>query len=968
MKRTVGLLTSWHHSYLPILIALLTGLVLPTSFPSHTLPAAASPLGNLPLSFEPNVGQTDASVRFMVHAPGTIFYFTPSEVVLDIASQAGQTKVLNDAASQQKPQSNVLRLQFINANSHPEIEGGASLPGKVNYLLGNDPSRWHTGVSTYEDVTYNSLYPGVDLNYASSNSQVKGTYTVAAGTDPCQIRWRYGGANGISVTSSGDLQVRLKAATPGANPVIVTERAPVAWQEIRNKHVPVPVQYVLAADGTVSFALGEYNPAYPLTIDPTIAYSTYLGGSGTDHGLGIAVDTYGSIYLSGYTNSTNFPLANPYMPSYRGGAYDGFVTKLNAEGNTLIYSTYLGGSGSDSIYTLALDTVGNTYLTGPTTSFNFPVVNPIQSTYNGQGDLFVTKMNATGSALLYSTYLGGSNIDESGNLALDTAGNVYVAGNTYSSNFPLVNPYQPTLRGIDDAFVAKINPSGSAMIYSTYFGGSAADAAYGIAVDTFGNAHLSGYTLSYDLPLMNPYQPTFAGVGDAFVAKFNPLGSALLYSSYLGGSDNDVGAGITVDADGNAYQTGFTYSANFPVRNAFQPAHGGDSDVFITKWNSTGSMPIYASYLGGNGDDKIGGPVLDSNGGVSLVGSTRSTNFPLVNPLQPALRGIQDAYITTIHPLGTSLTFSSYLGGSSLDISLGLVVDATDNLYLSGSTSSFDFPMRNPFQPTLGGAYDAFIVKLSPNSPTPTSTPTNTPTETPTSTPTNTPTNTPTSTLTSTPTSTDTPTYTPTSTLTYTATPTHTATNTSTPTPTPCAQGFTDVAPTDYFYEGVRYLYCNGVISGYADNTFRPYTNTTRGQMAKIVVLAFNLDIYTPPNPTFSDVPTDHSFYTYIETAAYNRIVSGYADSTFRPYTDVTRGQLSKIVVIAAQWPSVEPPVPTFSDVPPENPFYTFIETAVCYAIVGGYSDGTFRPGNNATRGQIAKIVHAAVLSQSSCR
>lgn len=956
MQIRVDLLRSRRHIYVPLLIILVAGFVLPISFPETSPPAAASSLGNLPLSFEPNVGQTDASVCFMVHAPGTIFYFTPSEVVLDIASQAGHNKgPLDNRASQRTPQSNTLRLQFIGANPHTQIEGGASLPGKVNYLIGNDPAKWHTDVSTYEGLTYNSLYPGVDLYYASSNGRLKGTYTVAVGTDPSLIRWRYSGANGISVTQSGDLQVRLDASTPGTSPVTVTEHAPVAWQEISNKRVPVPVQYTLAADDTVSFTLGSYNTAFPLIIDPTIAYSTYLGGSGTDHGIGVDVDEAGNVYMVGYTNSANFPLASPYQPIYQGGSYDGFVTKLNADGSALVYSTYLGGSSSDMAYTVSVDNIGNAYVTGPTQSSNFPVLNPIQPNYGGQGDLFVTKLNATGSALLYSTYLGGTSLDEVWNLAVDVAGNAYVTGNTYSTNFPLAYPYQPSLRGIDDAFVTKINPSGSAMIYSTYFGGTAADAGYGIAADAAGNAYLSGYTLSSNLPLMNPYQATFGGVGDAFITKFNPVGSALIYSSYLGGSGNDVAEGITVDVEGNAYQVGYTYSTNFPVQNPFQPANGGGQDAFITKWSITGAVLLYSSYLGGSGDDGVGYVVVDSNHKASFVGATRSTNFPLANPLQALLRGTQDAFITTVSPQGNALTFSSYFGGSGLDTAPGIAVDQMDNLYMAGSTTSFDFPTYQPIQPTLGGGYDGFIVKLSPDAPPATSTPTSTPTNTPTSTATSTPTNSPTST------STNTPTHTSTS------TPTHTVTNTSTPTSTPCVPDFTDVTPTDYFYEGVRYLYCNGVISGYADGTFRPYANTTRAQMAKIVVLAFGLGVYIPSNPTFTDVPADHPFYNYVETAAYNWIVSGYSDGTFRPYNDVTRGQLSKIVVIAAQWPSIEPPAPTFSDVPPENPFYTFIETAACHAIVGGYADGTFRPGNNATRGQIAKIVHAAVTSGSSC-
>jgi hypothetical protein len=492
---------------------------------------------------------------------------------------------------------------------------------------------------------------------------------------------------------------------------------------------------------------------------------------------------------------------------------------------------------------------------------------------------------------------------------------------------------------------------------------------------------------------MNPYQPNIMGGYDAYVTKLNATGSALIYSTFLGGSGNENGNGLAINADGEAYITGGTLSHNFPVMNPIQSYNAGVQDIYAAKFNASGNALIYSTYLGGNNNEGGAGITLGASGSAYLVGPTTSTNFPLADPIQSQYGGgPYDVFITKLNSSGSALTYSTYLGGSGYEYSVSIAVRG-DTAYLTGETQSVNFPIVDPYQPTYVGGADGFVAKIQDEylSPTPTATPTYTPTNTPTrtptatatrtstptstSTPTNTPTNTPTSTPTNTPTytptNTNTPTNTPTSTYTSTSTPTstptNTPTNTPTSTPTPCTITFTDVAPADYFYAGVSYLYCRQVVSGYADGTFRPYNNTTRAQIAKIIVLAYNLSIYTPETPTFTDVPRSDNFYFYIETAAHNNIVSGYSDRTFRPYNDVTRGQLTKIVVSAARWPLVSPISPSFRDVPLDNPFYGYIETAACHGIIGGYSDGTFRPGNSATRGQIAKIVYEAVQGGQSC-
>ena len=376
-------------------------------------------------------------------------------------------------------------------------------------------------------------------------------------------------------------------------------------------------------------------------IDPLLVYSTYLGGSGGDQGNSIAVDGSGNAYVTGVTDSTDFPTVNS-MQSTNGGDYDAFVTKLNPTGSALIYSTYLGGDGIDDGNGIAVDASGNAYVTGRTDSTNFPTTaSAFQPTIGGiYGNAFLAKLNATGSALVYSTYLGGSGDDSGNSIAVDTSGNAYVTGYTDSTNFPATaGAFQPTIGGMfDNGFVTKLNPTGSALVYSTYLGGSGDDSGQGIAVEASGNAYVTGSTDSTNFPATaGAFQPTIGGMFDnGFVTKLNPTGSALVYSTYLGGSGNDSGNSIAVNTSGNAYVTGYTDSTNFPVTaGAFQPTIGGMFDnAFVTKLNPTGSALVYSTYLGGSGDDSGNSIAVDTYGNAYLTGITSSTNFPTVKPLQ----------------------------------------------------------------------------------------------------------------------------------------------------------------------------------------------------------------------------------------------------------------------------------------------------------------------------------------------
>jgi hypothetical protein len=476
--------------------------------------------------------------------------------------------------------------------------------------------------------------------------------------------------------------------------------------------------YVMLGPTRVGFKVGAYDPAKPLIIDPGLSYSTYLGGSGDDQAYGIAIDRSGSTYVTGYSASTNFPTVAPFQSS-RTGSCDAFVSKLNATGTALVYSTYLGGSSCDYAYAIAVDGAGNAYVAGSASSTNFPTKTPIQATSHGNGDAFVTKLDPTGSTLVYSTYLGGSQYDYAQSIAVDSGGRAYVTGTTASTNFPTAHPFQGTNRASGGtAFIAKLNATGTAFVYSTYLGGTDYDQGEGIAVDSSGNAYVTGTTGSSNFPTLDAAQPTdlSPGVGTGFVSKLNSAGSALVYSTFLGGSSVDVADGIAVDLSGQAYVTGFTSSSDFPTANALQGSRLGPQNAFVTKLSADGATLIYSTYLGGSGHDTGYGIAVSTAGQASVTGYTDSSNFPVVNPIQATKVAFADVFVSTVAANGSALTFSTYLGGSPYDDQgNGIAVDRNSNLYVAGYTQSTHFPTKNPIQASFGGGeYDAFVAKIHP--------------------------------------------------------------------------------------------------------------------------------------------------------------------------------------------------------------------------------------------------------------
>jgi roadblock/LC7 domain-containing protein len=688
---------------------------------------------HLPFSFERNQGQTDKRVRFVARGPKYSLFLTGEQAVLRLSENssvsAGSRVARRGRAGWPRP--STLRIGLWRS-LHSEPLGMEKLAGSSNYFVGNDKTKWHTNVPTFGAVKYEGVYPGIDLVYRGNEGQLEYDFMVAPGGDPQKIELSFQGGTKLNLNRAGDLVICI-----GKSQVI--QHAPVIYQELAGQHQIVAGRYELRGRTRVGFSLATYDKSRPLVIDPTLVYSTYLGGTGGDIGVSIAVDSSGHAYVTGYTGSLNFPVTSSAVQTILGGAAyvsDAFVCKLNTTGSALVYSTYLGGSDFDAGHAIAVDASRNVYVTGTTGSADFPVTaGAFQTAIAGSYDVFVTKLNAAGSALVYSTYLGGTNYDEAGGLAVDASRNVYVTGTTVATNFPVTSgALQTALTGFSDAFVTKLNAAGSALVYSTYLGGSDSESAAGIALDTSGNVYVTGGTGSANFPVSSgAFQTAIAGPSGVFVTKVNAAGSALVYSTYLGGSNFDNVSSIALDSSGNVYVTGGTNSADFPVSSgAFQTTLAGASDVFVTKLNATGSALVYSTYLGGSEDENLYGETgygiaIDSSGNAYIAGTTSSANFPVTaDAFQIAYGGYSDAFVTELNAAGSALVYSTYLGGSYGEIGLGIAVDSVHidsgdrdsgdhdsvNIYITGFTGSSDFPVTSrAFQPSLR-TVDAFVTKL----------------------------------------------------------------------------------------------------------------------------------------------------------------------------------------------------------------------------------------------------------------
>jgi len=727
-----------------------------SEIPPATRTHVAETYGKLPLTFESNQGQSDKQVKFLSRGEGYTLFLTGDEAVLSLRRAPVRTMdrealvALKPADFQATNQNAaVLRMKLIGGNPAAKISGADQQEGKSNYFIGNDPSQWHTDVSTFGQVRYQDAYPGVDLVYYGNRQQLEYDFVVAPGADPHAIALDVAAESAISgkrttaplrIAKNGDLLVPTASGDVSFHkpvvyqPVDATDRRAIGGDpDAVQKGKSVDGRWVLKGGNQVGFEIASYDASRPLVIDPALSYSTYIGGTGTDGAFGVAIDQYGNAYVTGFTSSTNFPTKNPYQKANAGGI-DTFALKLNRTGTALVYSTYLGGSSTEYPFGMAVDSLGEAYEVGNTGSANFPVTaGAFQTTCVSCAlypAVFLTKFSAAGNSLLYSTFIGGSGDNRAFGITLDSAKNAYIVGWTTSTDFPVsTNAFQTSYvaGAVSNAFVTEINPAGKGLadlVYSTYLGGSVQDVGFGIALDSSNNTIVTGYSYSLDFPVTTgAFQTTTTVNGSAWVTKLNVGGTALLYSTYLGGTTGtSAGNSVKVDSAGDAYVTGYTCATDFPVTaGVVQPTFGGDctpagGDAFVTELNPTGSAPVFSTYLGGAGDDVGFSIGLDQSNNVYITGRSSSTNYPVTTgAFQPANAGSYDAIYTVLNSTGTSLLYSTYLGGTAVDVAFVMAVDKVGNAYIIGRTYSTNFPVTpGVLQSTLKGSTNAIVFKFTP--------------------------------------------------------------------------------------------------------------------------------------------------------------------------------------------------------------------------------------------------------------
>ncbi len=649
-------------------------------------------LERLPLYFIKSDGQFERDVIFYGIGVKNGIFFAEDGVYLALHSKQDNRKEVAE----------IVRIAPLNANKKFEIRGEEANEAKMNCFIGNHHKSWKKTLSAFGKIRYKGVYNGVDIIFYGKSGNLEYDIVIKPGADISKISFEVCGIKELSLKDGG-----IVAKLPSGKTVF--QRKPYIYQEIEGNKVEIDGSYRVKKENgkhIFSFDIKSFDNSYPLIIDPTLIYSTYLGGSYYDGGYGITVDNSGSVYVIGQTFSPDFPVRSPIKG--KSGYYDIFITKINPEGNSLVYSTFLGGNGDDYGYAIAVDSSGSAYITGYTESTDFPTKNPVQKSNSGGRDVFVAKINPEGNSLIYSTYLGGNNNDYGYNIAFDSSGSAYLTGTTYSSNFPTKNPIY-NYSGYYDIFITKIDPEGNSLVYSTYFGGSNNDYGYGLAVDSSGNVYITGTTYSSDFPAKNPIKER-AGLWDSFLVKINQEGNVVL-STYLGGSDNDYGTGIAVDSLENVYLTGYTSSPDFPTQSPIQKSISGNYDLFITKISTLENSIVYSTFLGGGNIDYSRGIAIDSKGNVYITGETYSSDFPTQNPLQSSNGGYWDVFIVKINSEGSAIVYSTYLGGSSNDYAHGIAVDPLGNAYITGYTSSSNFPTATPLYGYSSG-YDAFVAKI----------------------------------------------------------------------------------------------------------------------------------------------------------------------------------------------------------------------------------------------------------------
>jgi hypothetical protein len=1000
-----------------------------------------------PAYFEPDWGQANRSA-FLARAPGyTVLLQRNGAAAWYFPSGPGKAE-------------DAVQMELLGGNRPVEAQGEQPLSSVTRYYRGNRPEMWRPEIPHYRNVRVRNVYPGIDLLWRTQGPDLEYDFAVSAGADPRRIRLRFRGARRLWIGRRGDLVVETRAGK-------LYHRRPVAWQEIAGRRVRVSARFCLRG-GAAGFRLGPYRRRHRLWIDPVLSYATYLGGAGYDAGYAVAVDSAGNSYVAGTTGSLILsPQSSGLLPSR-----DAFVTKFNPDGS-IAYTTLLSSSGDDYAYAVAVDAAGNVYVAGSAGGGDFPATPGVWQTASGGGeDGFAAKLDPAGR-LVYASYIGGPGDDTATGIVADSSGNVYVSGYTASFAFPTTpGAPQPTYKGGPyDAFLLKLNASGYA-VYATLLGGSGNDQASAVALDPAGNACIAGYTSSPDLPVLAALQPVYGGGGDALFACLNAAGNTWTAVSYLGGSGRDEAYALAAGAAGNLYLAGTTFSEDFPTTPgalAGAPARG--YDAFVAKLNPGAYSLAYATLLGGTGSDAATTLSVGAAGDAWVAGYTASLDFPVTAAWQPAARGSFDGFVARLSADGTALLASSYLGGSGDDHIWGIAADSAGCMFVTGDTGSTNFPVTPGAAQSIAPAgYNAFLARIDPaltgyaisgqvtvsgvaplsgltvalSGAASSSTKTDasgsfTFNGLPAG-----------GSYTVTPSAAD-YTFSPSGqtfqnlsanqTATFTAScplsvspaavyldsagqagpPLYvtaqspgclwvaTATagfidivsgtngtgngavtfsvgaNTAgadltgaltvngqavSITQRATATTFTDVSPSGFYFDGANTLYSRGITGGCSANPLKycPNDRITRGQMAVFIVTSIEggNDFTYTATPYFTDVPPADPFFRFIQKLKDLGITIGCSATRFCPGAPITRGQMA-VFLIAARYGAVPysyPSTPYFTDVPPSSSFFPFIQKMAQVGITAGCGAGVYCPDQTLTRGQMAVFIAAGLLNQ----
>ena len=703
------------------------------SVPVVTDSAAIAPaIQTSPVMFIENVGQFNNAARFQVSGADRTIWLAEDAIwvtILEPTAVDGQTAVnaryFRDGLTQKSlpededRQGVHIKLSFPGASPHSTLEPINRLSTHFSYFYGNDPAAWQPDVPAWGGVRYVDLYPGIDLELSGENGQWQPRFVVKANASPNAleaVHLSVEGAEAVAIegeslhltTAAGEYVMRL----PEVESSVVEFQPAVLRMDEERLEIDSPFVRMRLTDQAVSNqAAGQQD----------LSYSTFLGAGGRDNVYSIAIDGTGSAYVVGMTYSSDFPTTAGAFDTTHNSGYDAFVVKVNPNGTGLTYASYLGGSNSEYAYSIAIDETGSAYVAGFTCSSDFPTTaGAFETTYNGgYDDAFVVKVNPNGTGLTYATYVGGIDDDWAYSIAIDGAGSAYVAGYTHSSDFPTTEgAFDTTFYGGEYAFVVKVNPGGTGLSYATYLGGGS-DEAFSIVIDGTGSAYVVGLTCSSDFPTTaGAFDTTYNGGCDAFVVKINPSGTGLIYATYLGGSEDEIAYSIAIDGTGSAYVVGATYSSDFPTTaGAFDTTYnGGYEDAFVVKVNPNGTGLTYATFLGGSSYDYAFNMAIDGTGSAYVTGHTSSSDFPTTAGAFDTTYNIYDAFVVIVNPTGTGLTYATYLGGIYDEWAYSIAIDGAGSAYVAGMTRSFDFPTtEGAFDTTYNGDInyeDAFVLKM----------------------------------------------------------------------------------------------------------------------------------------------------------------------------------------------------------------------------------------------------------------